>query len=431
MNVRRAAIHGAAALLGAALLASGARAAPPPRPDSLSEVSPPDAAATPTPVSTSAPVLVGPPEPDTVGPPAPRFDLVGPPAPEEEVGPPSPERPVARIEEKLVVKGKKAKKAKREELVGPPVDKVWLAEVCPLDDSAGGSWLDRSQQRLGWSVCRATLWFDGLFGDERAIAERDATYGYVQPKLSWNEFDGVDPDVRFRAKINLPVADRRFNALLGRTNAEEGPRDSDNFGAELLPDSFREADDEWLVGLGYAPVRDSRRRLDFDAGVELSTPVEVFAQGRYRRHWFMGDRDLVRMRQSVFWRSEEGFGTRVDVDFERVLNGPYVVRWRNSATYAQHLHGVRWFDEVTLFQRLGERQALAYVASANGETEADVTVDRYELELVYRRNILREWLFVEMRPGIAWRRPEADLRREITPTLGVGLEIQFGDRDFD
>jgi hypothetical protein len=97
--------------------------------------------------------------------------------------------------------------------------------VCPIGDFAGGSWLDRSQERLGWSVCRATLWFDGLFGDVHAITERDTTYGYVQPKLDYNEHDGVDPGARFRAKFNLPLAERRFSALLGRSDREDEERE--------------------------------------------------------------------------------------------------------------------------------------------------------------------------------------------------------------
>ena len=130
------------------------------------------------------------------------------------MGPPSPDDPVARVEEELTVKDKKKRKKAeehKERLAGKVKtdDKEWLSEVCPVETKYGGTWLDRSQERLGWSVCRATLWFDGLFGDERAIAERDATYGYVQPKLDYNEHDGVDPDARFRGKFNLPLADRQ------------------------------------------------------------------------------------------------------------------------------------------------------------------------------------------------------------------------------
>jgi hypothetical protein len=361
--------------------------------------------------------------------------------PEEMVGPPAPDHPIGRIEGQLTVQDKKKKKKKsdeppQEELAGKvktDEDKQWLSEVCPLDENHGGSWLDRSQQRLGWSVCRATLWFDGLFGDERAVTERDATYGYVEPKLGYNEHDGIDPDAKVRAKYSLPVANRRFNALIGRNDENADQRESrSSEPSEQLPESFREADDEWLVGLGYSPVRGNRKRIDFDAGLKLSTSPDVFVQGRYRRHWFMGEDNLVRFRDAVFWRSDDGLGTRVDIDYERVLAAhPLVFRWRNSGTYAQRVEGVDWFEELTLFHRLGLKTALAYVLNADGETDAEVPVRNYGFELVYRRNILREWLFIELRPGVDWRRREVEDQRKLEPVFLAGLQINFGDRDFE
>ena len=171
--------------------------------------------------------------------------------------------------------------------------------------------------------------------------------------------------------------------------------------------------------------------MDFDAGVELRSPVDVFVQGRYRRHWFLSARDLVRLRQTVFWRTDDGFGTRTNLDFERVLSGPFVTRLRTGGTYAQEIEGVEWFGEATLFQRLGLKTALAYELSSNGETDDDVPVRNYGFELIYRRNILREWLFIELRPGVDWRRRELEDDRELEPVFSVGLQINFGDKDFE
>lgn len=414
-------------------------AAPPPGP--LWEASAlPQAAraapAAPGPIPTPTPPVAGPPSPSPVA--GEETELVVEEvAVEDNVEGPASDEPVAWVEGRLTVKGKKPKRPKKPEAeLSDEVKaqkKEWLSEVCPVGEEEGsGTWLDRSQDRLGWSVCRATIWFDGLFGDERAIEERDATYGYLQPRLEWSDHDGVDAKLRMRAKINLPVADRRFNALLGRSEADEDdPGGSRQGGNEQLPESFRTADDEWLLGLGYSPVRGSRRRMDFDGGVKLGAPVELFAQGRYRRHWFLSNRDLVRARQTVFWRSDDGLGTALHVDVERVLRGPYVARWRNGASLADNSRGVEWFEELTVFQRLGDKTALAYVLSADGATDADVPVSKYALELVFRRNILREWLYVELRPGLDWRRRERHLDREIEPVLGVSLQIHFGDREFE
>jgi hypothetical protein len=56
-----------------------------------------------------------------------------------------------------------------------------------------------------------------------------------------------------------------------------------------------------------------------------------------------------------------------------------------------------------LFQRLGLKTALAYVLSADGVTDAEVPVKNYGFDVVYRRSVKREWLFIELRPGLDWR----------------------------
>jgi hypothetical protein len=153
--------------------------------------------------------------------------------------------------------------------------------------------------------------------------------------------------------------------------------------------------------------------------------VDVFV-GRYRRHWFLSARDWC-VCQTVFWRTDDSRYTD-SLDFERVLSGPFVTLARRRT---RRRSGRRWFGEAALFQRLGLKTALAYELSANGETADEVPVKNYGFELIYRRNILREWLFIELRPGLDWRQRELEDDREFEPEFSIGLQINFGDKDFE
>jgi hypothetical protein len=288
------------------------------------------------------------------------------------------------------------------------------------------AWLEKTRRGLGLTVCRTALWFDGLFGSERIYQERDATFGWVQPSLGWNEIDGVEPDLRFRAKVSLPRLDRRMSALVGRTDPDDVVEDAP--GADLhVPEAFRDTDDEWLLGLGYTPVRGLRRRLDLNAGVEIRSPVEVFVQGRYRRQWFASERLLIRLRQTEFWHSQDRLGASTRLDVERLLSTNLLLRWRMGGTVAQRIEGVEWFGELVLFQRLADHQALAYRIAATGESDAELENDRYDLSVAYRRRFVRDWLFLELRPGATWRRPEEGAEGELSPAMGIAIELQFGD----
>jgi hypothetical protein len=94
---------------------------------------------------------------------------------------------------------------------------------------------------------------------------------------------------------------------------------------------------------------------------------------------------------------------------------------------AQRIEGVEWFGELVLFQRLADHQALAYRIAATGESDAELENDRYDLSVAYRRRFVRDWLFLELRPGATWRRPEEGAEGELSPAMGIAIELQFGD----
>ncbi len=286
-------------------------------------------------------------------------------------------------------------------------------------------WLDRTRRGVQRSVCSAALWFDSLFGKDRAYDERDETFGWVRPTFEWDEVEGLRPRLKMRAKISLPAFDNRLNAVFGRTSEEAFIEDSSDSAREDFSNSFSDTDDEWLVGLGYTPVRNAKRRFDFTGGIKLRAPPDVFVQGRYRRQFFLRDVNLVRFRQTAFWDTDDGLGFSTQVDAEHLFDTGGVLRWRNRGKVAQRINGVEWLSELTLFQSLAPGQAIAWQAEILGETD-EVFVKRYALRAIYRRQMSREWLILELRPGFAWIRERPDDRRQFTPVLAFGFELHFG-----
>ncbi len=54
----------------------------------------------------------------------------------------------------------------------------------------------------------------------------------------------------------------------------------------------------------------------------------------------------------------------------------------------------------------------------------------YGVGATLRLNILRRWLYLEMRPALNWRREKLDERRELVPALAVGFDIAL-DRSLE
>jgi hypothetical protein len=304
-----------------------------------------------------------------------------------------------------------------------------LPNPCALPQDEPGAWIDWVQRSIFKSVCASARWFDGLFGNDAAFAEAEPTIGWFRGAVVWNERDGVDVDGTLRTKFELPNVEKvesRVRGFFGRVSDEEFTRETGS-PLQRRPDVFRNTEDEeWLLGLGYSPVQNSRRRLDLGGGVNVAWPPDVWVRARYRRHAFWGDRTLGRYRQTVFWRQEDGAGASTIFDLERMIKKRFLLGWNGSATFSQATDGVDWLTSWVLYQALTPGSALAYRFAIDGETGADVPLNIYSIRLTYRGRISREWLFLEARPEVAYRKFERGGDWDIVPGLYVGFEIHFG-----
>lgn len=288
------------------------------------------------------------------------------------------------------------------------------------------SWLDAMQQGIFMSVCASARWFDGFFGDARFDSEAERTWGRLGINTIWDQKDSFDVKTRFRARVELPNFDHRVNAFFGRQNERDfvGGRTE---GSRDLPEFFRDTDDrEWLIGLGYNPVGNFVKRVDFSVGVKLRSPLEPFVAGRYRHNWFIGDDRLARLRNTAFWRNQHGFGNTLSLDLEQALGSRFLGRFTNSATYSESTEGIDWKSSATLYQGLpGGLSALSWTAYLDGETDRPVDVERYGLRAIYRQQMLRKWFFGQLIAGVSWPRDVGE-DREMSWELGFGFEVQYG-----
>lgn len=296
------------------------------------------------------------------------------------------------------------------------------------DKRGGFEWLDRMQAGLYRAMCLASAGFDGFFGSARFNDEYQSTHGSVSVGALWDERDGLDPALRFRLRMQLPQLGERFNVFIGRVDRDEHVTElRDDF--DTLPRQFgEEEDDEVLLGLGYSRPAHGIGDFDLDAGTELGFPPDPYVKGRYRIAVPFFERNVLRLRETIFWQDSEGLGTTTRFDMERLLEERFLVRWTTSGTWSQNTDGVRWLSSLTLFQNLGSSRALAYQLGASGESSRDVPLEDFGFRLIYRRSVLREWLFLELRSGVSWPRETLLEARERNLSVGVAVEMIFGER---
>ncbi|MDQ1304049.1 MAG: hypothetical protein QG595_2032 [Pseudomonadota bacterium] len=315
-----------------------------------------------------------------------------------------------------------------EAAVGPPESPAETPSgYCREPAADDDEWIDSVQRGVYTGVCGAAVWFDGLFGNPRYDQDSNDTFGRIGLYETLDRRDNLDTRLKFRARLALPAFENRARITLGRGDeqqlVEDRPANSEN----PQPAAFRsDTDDAWLLGLGYGRQDQLERGFDFGIGVRLRFPVDPYVRASYRHNFIFNDRNMLRFRETPFWRDSRGFGATTQLAFDHLVGPRLLLRWNNVGTIAEDTDGLDWGTGVTAFHSLGSRRAISYTALMRGETDADVSLQNYGAEVRYRQQVFRRWLFIELLTSLTWPRETLEEKREINPGIGVGFEMFFG-----
>ena len=300
---------------------------------------------------------------------------------------------------------------------------------CAAEDEPENTILERVRARLTTTACASSAWIDGLFGDEVRYDQYRETYGSVSSGALWSRYDGFDPRLRFRVRLQLPQWDQRISAFAGRVGKEDYVSDSEGDFDALPTRQFGTLEDESvLVGLGYSSPERTGNDFDAGVGVRIDVPLDPYAQARYEIVRTFAEKFVFRARETGFWQNSEGFGSTTRINIDRALNDKLLIRWTTVGKFTEETLGLEWYTEVTLFQSIGPRNGLAYQVQTEGATDNEVPITRHAARVIYRHQLTQQWLFLELRGGLGFPRRKLTETREASPEAGIALEMQFGKR---
>lgn len=285
--------------------------------------------------------------------------------------------------------------------------------------------LDNVREGLHSSVSATAAWLDSFFGP--ADFETDAyedVYGSVTIAPQWDEYDGFEVDSSLRAKIILPQAKRRFSAIIGRGDFD----DFINNQQTTRPTVIRRAnaDEEWMVGLGFDPFVEAEHDLSFGAGFRGGLALEPYVRARYRYETIVNERSELHFQTVGFWRDTDGFGIAQTIEHDFAISEKWFNKFWLRGTFAERTEGLRWHASDKIYYIYHPERAVGGEIWWYGETDAEVPLQDYGAKLLHRARVLREWFYVESWVGIHWPQEELHEQRKPRWLVGIELELQFG-----
>jgi hypothetical protein len=305
---------------------------------------------------------------------------------------------------------------------GGPPDSIegWEAAAPGDPNEPADNWVDSSHNYATDQAQALTEWMDAYFGEPNYELESAESLLRLDFTTKWDQQKSTDNNVRLRGKLQLPRISKRLNLVFSDQSGDE---------IDLDDTSERKLDDS--VGLLYEVSQSRRSRFDLTLGINWNN---LRPGVRYRFQDALGQVSSYRLTQRVQYEHSEGAYATSQVELNRALDENTVLRWNNKGVYGEETDGVEWLTRLSLFQRhrtasRNRQLGISYFAGINGVTSPDY-VRNYRAGVLFRRQVYREYLFLELEPAYNYRKQDPDDKRQFAWSFALRLQIAL-ERDLD
>jgi len=241
------------------------------------------------------------------------------------------------------------------------------------------------------------------------------------------EEDGVSVEPKIRLRLALPNTERRFNLIFESEDEEDALRPGESPRPVVYSGTSSETRTSYVAGVQYIRALADYWNFDTSAGARLRAHPELFVQARLGRSFFVDLWEL-RLSEAAFWRRTDGLGSTTEFLAQRPLpGGPWFLR---SVTLATWLHDdQQWFysQDFSLSYEFTPLSAIQARLGVRAESQPNTQVTEYFVNIGWRRNVYKDWLFAELRPELFFDR---DDDFDPDPRLFLIVEAFFGDYDW-
>ncbi len=293
-------------------------------------------------------------------------------------------------------------------------------EAADERDEETGNFIDRTHQAWSRRVTALGVMLDRLFGGEDFIPDH-SSYIRTRSTLLLRE-QGSDLEFRLRARVTLPNTERRLSLIL---ESEDDHRFDRAAGPEPAPPALLRSsgDSGFTAGLRYLKDLSDAVNLDVDAGVRLRRALpDPFVRVRLGRSFYPGAWE-VRPSEELYWREHRGAGARTVLLVQRPLPGPRFFRAVSEYDWVYRERRAYLAHDFIVTHQFDPLHAVQANIGLRGETDT-TRLESWFVNIGWRRNVYKSWLFVELRPEVLFER-ERDFQGE--PRLFFTLEAYFGD----
>lgn len=267
---------------------------------------------------------------------------------------------------------------------------------------------DSAQNLFGRNVNTVANRLDLFFADQRADDELARSRLRIRQSYEVREGAKLTDDFQVRFNIRLPRLEEKFKFELESSKKKKEEKKREAKAGETPDVAQNQLNKSW--------------QFRADVGVNASIPPKIFSRARLRKNMTSGD-IIHRFVEEVAWFSDRDWEEQTTLDSDLSLNKHILLRFRNTSDWKITRKDFKTSHGLVLLQRISDNDALSYGATLSTIVNNAWYVDNYRIAVTYRRNLYKQWLYVDLTPGLDFPKIWSFRR---TPFVALQLEALFG-----
>jgi len=289
-----------------------------------------------------------------------------------------------------------------------------LAEEVPLN-SESKSMLIRTCRTIKRDVESVTRKIDDFFVSGQKVSQIPETKYKLRFELFAEEDGRFDLRPRINTHIFLPNLENRLAFVLN------------NYSRDILPKEDlkkRTLEEQITAGFRYYFPWTKEWTTSFGYGLRFHgiKPV-IYSRFDFLRHCIELNNWLIYFQQNFFWYSDDGAGELTQIDFDRPLNDTFLFRTTTSALWSRESDGLELEQAFLLSIDFKKKERMIFIrTSVSGHKSSELQLDNYSLDITYRTQLGKPWLYFYVTPQLEFPREE---NFKDIPSIRLGVELFF------
>ena len=289
--------------------------------------------------------------------------------------------------------------------------------------------LDRPHDLLSRRVEAYSRKLDNFFGDPNRAYDSTGSTLQIRSHVTFFEGGVRESKSDVHANISLPKTEDRLRLIVQRgveaatqTAAERDIKNATGSTQVAAPGAPQ--DNNYYLGIKALAAQVFGVALSAEAGAKFGRPIDPYVRLRAFRD-FNFSQWQIRASETPLWKRSDGSSAASEVNFTRPLDEIWQLRFTSKATWRST---TRYFDLAqigALYYTPDPRTAANFELGAFAPSDRRLKLAVYSVTLRVRRQIYRDWLYLEVTPQILYQEANGF---SATRSLMLNLETLFGDR---